>query len=167
MDETTMPAVEATENHDERDQYEFAFHLLPTVADGEVSEVLTHLKTIITSHGGEVIDEEIPQRFTLAYEMRKAIEGRSLRYTNSWFGWIRFSLMRKDLESVTTEIVHRQEVLRHLIIRLTKEEAEHPYHIFANKQESATVVGSEADSEEAVGEVSLDDLNKSIEEITS
>lgn len=167
MDENTMPAVEVTtESHDERDQYEFAFHLLPTVADGEVEAVITDLKTIIQNHGGEISDEETPQRFTLAYEIRKAVEGRSLRYTNSWFGWIRFSLMRAELEAVTTEIVHRPEVLRHLIVRLTREEAANPHRAFTKKQEPVTVVAGEADSEE-VAEVSEDDLNKSLEGITS
>ena len=166
MDETTMPAVEATENHDERDQYELAFHLLPTVADGEVSGVIAALKAIITTHNGEILEEENPQRFTLAYEIRKAVEGRSLRFTNSWYGWIRFSLMRSDLESVTTEIVHRGEVLRHLLVRLTREEAAHPHRVFVGKQESATVVDSE-DASGEVADISDDDLNKSLEGITS
>ncbi len=165
MDEKEMPAIEASSDAHERDQYEFAFHLLPTVADGEVAGVIGELKALITTHGGEVFDEEAPQRFTLAYEIRKSVEGRSSRFTSSWFGWLRFWLTREELVKMTDEISHRTDILRNLTIRLTREEVLHPFRVFDKKQESATVVLSEADSEEAV-EVSEEDLNKSLEQIT-
>ncbi len=163
-----MPAVEATtaDTLDERDQYEFAFHLLPTVADGEVAGVVEDLKKLITHHGGEVFDEEAPQRFSLAYEIRAHIEGRHSRFENSWFGWIRFHMMREELVKMEEELAHRSDILRHLMTRLTREEAAHPFRVFEKKVEHATVLLSEADSEEQV-EVSEEDLNKSLEGITS
>ena len=168
MDENTMPAVEVTSDdaHDERDQYEFAFHLLPTVADGEVEKVVSDLKSIITTHGGTIFDEEFPQRFTLAYEVRKSVEGRPGRFSNSWLGWVRFLLAREELEKVTEEIGHRTEVLRQLTVRLAREEVEKPHRVFVKRAEPATVILSEAHSEEAV-EVSEEDLNKSLEGITA
>ena len=163
-----MPAVEATAAGvlDERDQYEFAFHVLPTVADGEVAGVVDDLKKLIKTHGGEVFDEEAPQRFTLAYEIRTSVEGRHVRFTNSWFGWIRFALTREELVKMEEELSHRVDILRHMITRLTREEVAHPFRVFEKKVEHATVLLSEADSEEAV-EVSEEDLNKSLEGITS
>lgn len=169
MDEKEMPAVEATADSAllERMEYEFAFHLLPTVADGEVEGVVNDLKKLIGAHGGEIFDEEAPQRFTLAYEIRKSVEGRSSRFVNSWFGWVRFTLYASELAKITEEIDHRSDVLRYLIVRLTRAEKENPYRFFVKKPvESATVVLSEADSEEAV-EVSEEDLNKSLEGITT
>lgn len=162
-----MPTTEADALvRDGTDQYECAFHVLPTVADGEVADVVEGLKSIIRSHGGEIADEESPQRFTLAYEIRKAVEGRMPRFTSSWFGWMRFSLSRDQLAQVTKEIQYRPQVLRYLIIRITRDEAAHPFRFFVSQKESATVLLSEASSEEAA-EVSEEDLNKSLESITS
>ncbi len=166
MDENTMPAVEAQDiDLLEKDQYECAFHLLPTIADGEVPRVVGEIKKIITDHQGDVSEEEEPQRFTLAYEMTKAIEGRGMHFTSSWLGWVRFSLSSAMLEGVTTEINHRNDIIRHLTIRLTKAEVINPQRLFEKRSEPATVAVGDKDAE-ASGEVSEADLNKSLEEIT-
>ena len=72
MSETTMPAAEANvvlEN--EQNSYELAFHILPTVAEGEVAGVYEALKAQIIKDGGTITDEEAPERFELAYEIVK------------------------------------------------------------------------------------------------
>ena len=168
MTEENMPAVEAHAEgaHDERDQYECAFHILPTIADGEVAGVVDELKKVVTDHGGEIFEAEDPQRFTLAYEIRKSIEGRHQRFTTSWFGWIRFTLSRDQLEKVVEEWNHRTDMVRHLTIRLTKEEVANPQRVFEKKVEPATVIVSPTDSDIS-GEISEEDLNKSLEGITS
>lgn len=167
MTEDIMPTTEVqAEESSERASYECAFHLLPTVADGEVARVCESIKGIIVEHGGEVFDEEMPQRFTLAYEIAKSAEGRAQRFTNSWFGWVRFTLSPRELERVTVELNHQAEILRHLTIKLTKEEIAHPVRVFESKAESATVVEGDAEGGTS-NEVSEADLNKSLEEITT
>jgi ribosomal protein S6 len=167
MDENTVPAVEAQESDaPERASYECAFHLLPTVADGEVASAFDGLKAIITAHGGELFDEEMPQRYTLAYEIRQVSEGRSQRFTNSWFGWMRYTLAATEVAKVEEELKHQGLVLRYLVVKLTREEIEHPKRVFEKAAESATVVLSEADAD-TPAEVSEADLNKSLEQITS
>jgi ribosomal protein S6 len=58
MSESQMPAAEAN-------SYELAFHVLPTVAEGEVAGVYTHLKTLIADAGGTITTEEAPERIDL------------------------------------------------------------------------------------------------------
>jgi ribosomal protein S6 len=167
MNDSTVPAIETQEEAiSEEMAYECAFHLLPTVADGEVDSVFASLKALIAEHGGVVFDEEMPERFTLAYAIRRVTEGRSQAFTNSWFGWVRFTALPAAIAEITTELDHRSEVLRHLVIKLTREEREHPVRVFEKREESATVPVSEADTE-AQGEVSATDLNKSLDQITS
>ncbi|NIQ05862.1 MAG: 30S ribosomal protein S6, partial [Candidatus Korarchaeota archaeon] len=57
--------------------YELAFHVLPTVAEGEVPTVFATIKDHITNNGGAIFDEEAPERFDLAYEIVKYLEGRN------------------------------------------------------------------------------------------
>ena len=78
MSETTMPAAEAAATTlDEQSSYELAFHVLPTVAEGEVPGVFEELKTLITNAGGECTSEEAPERIDLAYEIVRHTEGKN------------------------------------------------------------------------------------------
>ncbi len=128
MSETNMPAAEAVvANERELASYEFAFHVLPTVAEGEVPSVVESLKAHITTAGGQIFDEESPERFDLAYEIAKYMEGRNRRFSSAYFGWIRFRLDAAQLASLTENIDLTKEVLRFLIVKLTKVEEATPF----------------------------------------
>jgi ribosomal protein S6 len=115
-----MPAADAA-------HYELAFHVLPTVAEGEVADVFTSLKTAIERAGGTITLEEAPARFELAYEIIKLLEGRNRKFTSAYFGWIRFTLEPVKLEEVTEVVEGTNQLLRHLLIRLTKAEEANPF----------------------------------------
>jgi ribosomal protein S6 len=128
MSETQMPAAEATlENGREVQTYEFAFHVLPTVAEGEVPGVFDSLKAHITKAGGEIFDEEMPQRFDLAFEIVKYLEGKNRKFTSAYFGWVRFRLTADALAHMTEELDAEKSLLRYLLIKLTKVEEAHPF----------------------------------------
>jgi len=59
MSDTTMPAIEAEVRTDEQEiaSYELAYHILPTVAEGEVMTVETELKDLITKASGQIFDQ--------------------------------------------------------------------------------------------------------------
>ena len=123
MSETQMPAAEAAlENGHEVHAYEFAFHVLPTVAEGEVPGVFESLKAHITKAGGEIFDTEEPQRFDLAYEIVKYLEGKNRKFTSAYFGWVRFRLEAGALTALTEELEGEKSLLRYLLIKLTKVE---------------------------------------------
>lgn len=120
MSKETMPAADAA-------HYELAFHVLPTVAEGEVADVFTSLKSAIETAGGTVTIEEEPKRFELAYEIIKLLEGRNRKFTSAYFGWVRFTLEPAQLEEVTEIVEGTPQLLRHMVIRLTKAEEANPF----------------------------------------
>jgi len=128
MSETNMPAAE-TNSADERDftSYEFAFHILPTVAEGEVPSVVDALKAHITKAGGEITDEETAKRFDLAYEITKYLEGKHRKFNSAYFGWVRFRLEASSLVELTETLDGSKEVLRYLLVKLTKVEEQNPF----------------------------------------
>ena len=115
-----MPAADAA-------QYELAFHVLPTVAEGEVADVFASLKSAIEKAGGTLTTEEEPKRFDLAYEIVKYLEGRNRKFTSAYFGWVRFTIEPAKLEEVTETVEGENRLLRHLLIRLTKMEEANPF----------------------------------------
>ncbi len=176
MSETTMPAAEATaSNFDERNSYEIAFHVLPTVAEGEVAGVFDEIKAHITKHG-EITNEEAPERIDLVYPIVKQIEGKNRKFTSSYFGWVRCKLESDAVGTVVEELAGMQMLLRHLLIKLTAEEEAHPFRFHENRksEKMVTVVDEEAEVLEVphteveenveVSEVALDE---SLEKITS
>jgi len=132
MAETTMPATEAEVvaapvSDDERNSYEFAFHILPTVAEGEVPGVFEELKALVTKAGGEIFDEETPERFDLAYEIVKHLEGKNRKFSSAYFGWVRFKVEAEAIGELTAAIESDARLLRYILIRLTRVEEANPF----------------------------------------
>ncbi len=174
MTETTMPAVEATQdNFDDRNSYEFAFHVLPTVAEGEVASVVDAIKTHIAKTG-EIISEENPERVELAYPIVKSMEGKNRKFTSAYFGWVRFKLEADKLGALMDDLSIETRILRHLLIKLTREEEVHPFRFHENRKSVKMVevfkgdeVLSEVQTEEEEHvEVSEAALDESLEKIT-
>ena len=168
-----MPATEAeTEDiqlENEPVAYELAFHVLPTVAEGEVPATFEQLKEHITNAGAIITDEEAPQRFELAYEIEKAVDGVNRKFTSAYFGWVRFSALPTAIAEVNELVESHPSLLRHLLIRLTRVEEEHPFRfheaLAADKQISTveehevtdSAETTTTDSEEATAETSESD----------
>ncbi len=138
-----MPAVEAS-------SYELAFHVLPTVAEGEVSTIVKGLKDLVAKLGGEVTNEEAPARFDLAYEIVKYLEGRNRKFTSAYFGWIRFSIDPAQAEEIGSTVLANKAILRHLLTRLTKVEETNPFFFHeALEKDSSVKKGDHGENEKA------------------
>ena len=124
MSDKNMPAAEAIDVA----SYELAFHVLPTVAEGEVSTVFKSLKDIITKAGGELTVEEAPERFDLAYEVVQYLEGRNRKFTSAYFGWVRFTVAPDKIVKIEEELEGVKELMRHILVKLTKAEEAHPFY---------------------------------------
>ena len=161
MTETTMPAAEAEiVAGDERNSYELAFHVLPTVAEGEVPSVFEAIKAHITKTGAEIFDEEAPERFELAYEIVKHYEGKNRKFTSAYFGWVRFKAEADAIETLTEVVEEDSNILRYLLIKLTKVEEANPFRIHEAlaSQKVVTDVAEvpEVDSTEAAADTEVD-----------
>jgi len=159
MSETTMPAAEV--NHTTEQElvgYELAFHVLPTVAEGEVPTVFDSLKAYITKHGGEITGEEAPKRFDLAYEISKYLEGKNRKFSSAYFGWVRFNLAPAELAALTEDIDSAKTLLRYLLIKLSKVEENNPFafHDSIADKQAYSINTDVADEGEVAAEVEVE-----------
>lgn len=175
MTETTMPVAEATESFNERNDYEFAFHVLPTATEGEVTTAYEAVKALIAK-AGTITIEEAPERIELAYPVVKSIEAKNRKFTSAYFGWVRFQAESDKIGAFMEEIDGMSVILRHLLVKLTKAEVAQPYYFHENRkkikmvevvneEEVATLPEQHTEGEEKapVSEVALDE---SLEKIT-
>ena len=157
MSKTEMPVAEVN-------SYELAFHVLPTVAEGEVATVFQKVKDIITKAGGIIITEEAPARFDLAYDIVKYLEGRNRKFSSAYFGWVRFTVAPTAIEGIDESVGGNKELLRHLLIKLTKVEDANPFlfHEALEEKKIETVDVSEA--EEVSETTEEDEVDTSVTE---
>jgi ribosomal protein S6 len=183
MSEATMPATEAVVEpaleEVERQSYELAFHILPTVAEGEVGRAFEEIKSSILKAHGEFFGEEAPERFELAYKVFAHLEGKNRPYTSAYFGWVRFRVAPSAIDALTREVEGNKNILRYLLIKLTKVEEAHPFkfHEVLKSQkkvltieeedllDDGVVKGEDADAEEAEVKEEVDDaeLDRALE----
>ena len=148
-----MPAAEAVGTNDKDIiSYEFAFHVLPTVAEGEVKDVVEKITTQITKAGGEIFDQEEAKRFDLAYDIEKYLEGKNRKFSSAYFGWIRFRLYAAKLESLTEGFDGNKELLRYLLVKLTKVEEANPFRFHDSIADRKVRTIDEDETEEGEGE---------------
>lgn len=180
MSEKEMPATEAHDMISDTNHYEFAFHVLPTVAEGEVAGVFDALKAHITKAGGEFSTEEAPARVDLAYEIVKPIDGKNRKFNSAYFGWIRFTLTPEHVAELTEELESMPSILRSIMIKLTRAEEADPffYHEAMASDKKVVEVGDDSDddsddtseettdSDDSDTEVSEEELEDSLEKIT-
>jgi ribosomal protein S6 len=162
MEHINNPATEAHEGGAQH-HYEFAFHMLPTVAEEEVPGAFGDIKAHIDAVGGRVTNDEAPQKFDLAYTVVKHAEGKNYKFNQSYFGWVRFTLEAAKLEALQSELTHDARILRSLLIRLTPGDIEHPFKMFEVRLKKRH---TEHEEREPVKEVSEEELAKAVEGIT-
>lgn len=106
------------ENLTEKQEYELAFHLLPSFSETEIEEKGRNIEDLIAKSGGLVSRYGKIKKIKLAYPIKK--EG----FSN--FGHIEFFAPRSAIGKISKSLSTNDEILRHLIIKKEKEKAVKP-----------------------------------------
>ncbi|HET8575288.1 MAG TPA: 30S ribosomal protein S6 [Candidatus Paceibacterota bacterium] len=156
--------------------YEAGFHIFPTASASEVKEIVEAIKTEVARVGGEVISEEEPAKIKLAYEMRKNTASKRYRFTESYFGWVKFEGEAETALKMDEFLKHHESILRFIIVKTIREdtfyrkgdEEENDFQEEGSDTEhsSETEVEEEKNSEEKT-DIDEEELDKSIERLTT
>ena len=102
----------------QRQQYELAFHLLPSFTEAELDEKRRAIEELISKSGGLVSRYGEIKKIKLAYPLKK--EG----FSN--FGYVEFFAPREAIEKINKDLMASEDVLRHLVIKKEEEKAVKP-----------------------------------------
>ncbi len=146
--------------------YEIGFHVVPTVGDEGVSAVVESIRK--TLGDAEIISEGFPHKMTLAYQVERATQGKREKYTESYFGHIKFAMQRETINAFTEAVRAMQPVLRFLITETVREDiAAAPRRaVFASDRLEGKTLEKPAAVVEKPAEVSQEELDKSLEALT-
>jgi ribosomal protein S6 len=146
--------------------YEVGFHIVPTVAEAEVGDVVEKIRALLGS--AEIIKEEYPHKLTLAYTIERSNSGKREKYNEAYFGWIKFATDRGNLPAFQQSLTTMREVLRFLIVETVREDAVKPRRaIFTSDRLEGETIQKPVAAPERAGEVSDEELDKSLEALVN
>ena len=149
---------------DERTVYEVGFHIVPTVSEADLAGAVENVRTIITSSGAEVIKEKAAEKITFAYRIERSISGKREKYTEGYFGWIRFAVEAGEMPAITQTLRNTHDVLRFIVVETTREDTPSPRRaVFESKTLEGKTIEKPMTEVEKPAEVSEEELNKSID----
>src|SRR5665213_445226 len=99
--------------------YEVGFHLIPTLSEAQVAEALEAVRAVLVKEGAEALGEQAPERMTLAYRIERSISGKREKYTESYFGWIKFTAERGVIPVLSAAYTNTHNILRFIIVETT------------------------------------------------
>lgn len=158
------PSIAGGEVNDEQTVYEVGFHVLPTTPEGEVGAVVDIVRAALASAHAEIINEKVPTRMTLAYTIERSIVGKHEKYTESYFGAIKFAVEPSAVPAIMNTLRGTHAILRFIIIETTREETPSPRRaLFTSKSLEGKTIEKPVSVVEKSGPVSEGELDKSIE----
>jgi ribosomal protein S6 len=166
MADESQAAEASTQAIDSQPIYEVGFHVVPTVGDEGVSKAVEAVRKALGD--AEIISEGFPQKISLAYRVERSTQGKREKYTESYFGHIKFATKREALPALQEALRAMQPILRFIVVETVREDiaALKPRAVFASDRLEGKTLEKPAAAPEKVAEVSEAELDKSLEALT-
>ncbi len=148
--------------------YEIGFHLVPALAEGEVAALVGSIRGAVEKAGGAVFAFEEPKRLKLAYRIIRPEGGKRGKYTEAWFGWLKFDgedELRSAIPELKQWLEGQRDILRFLLVETVRETAAPARAVFTSDRLEGTTIEKPKRAEEKGGEVSEAELEKGIESL--
>ena len=146
--------------------YELGFHVVPTVPEDGVSAVVEKVRKALGD--AEIISEHFPSRMTLAYRIERSVQGKREKYTESYFGFIKFACEREAIPALQAALTAMPQVLRFIVISTVREDIPAPRRaVFTSSRLEGETIKKPEVAPEKAAEVSEEELDKSIEALVN
>lgn len=145
--------------------YEVGFHILPTVPEEKLQEVVSKLEDSINKNGGSIISEEFPKIRNLSYEIKKRVETKYLSFNKAYFGWVKFEMLSASIDKVDKEMKSNENILRFIIVKTIRENTMHTFKSPIMNREEIVKVSKDLPVQAGKVEISEEEIDKSIDEL--
>lgn len=149
--------------------YEIGFHVVPTVDEAGAAKVAETIKAAVEKGDAEVISSSAPSRMRLSYTIERATAGKREKYDESYFGFIKFATEREHVAGLEQMLRADRNVLRYLLVETTREDLVNAPRraTFTSDRLEGETIKKPATEPEKGGEVSEEDLDKSLDALVS
>ena len=160
--------MEKVLKEDQVQVYEIGYLLVPSIPEEKVNSEASSLKEILIKKGAEFIGEEAPELRTLAYTMIKKMGTVNHRFDKGYFGWFKFELSKKEIDSIKKFFEENTNMLRTLIIKTIRENTylgkKAPIAAILSKDEEVIPADSNI-VDPLITPVSVEEIDKSIDDM--
>lgn len=145
--------------------YELGVQIVSSIPEEKMLEIWNSFKALIEKNKGQIISEETPKLNDLAYQMIKRIGGKNLRFTNAYFGWVKFEIETESINSIKEAADKNENVLRSIIIKTVRENTlqGHKFAQDGTRKEPRREITPKADT--AILPSSVSEVEKAIDEL--
>lgn len=156
---------ETTKKEDGFKVYEIGYHLVPSIPAEKVAAEVDAIKALITKHKGEFIADEFPKLRPLAFMMKKDVDGMRHKYTEAYFGWVKFEIESGEIAAIKSALDINKKVLRFLLVTTVRENTYLGQKAIPTLKEEVTpAVAEEAKPAEAAP-TSVEEIDKTIDDM--
>ncbi len=145
--------------------YEIGYLLISSIPEEKVLDTVTHLKEILSKKGAKMIADEAATLRPLAYTMTKKIGTQNHRFDEGYFGWVKFELETGEIEGIKKAFESHPSMLRTLLITTVKENTYLGKKDITPLIKSEEIVAGEKDATIPPAQASLEEMDKSIDEM--
>ncbi len=106
---------------EENRTYELGYILVPTLPETDVETAVTTLKSALEAVQGSVISEGAPEFIDLAYQIEKNVKSKKMKWSQGYFGWIKFNAAPDVLEALKKALDGNLDLMRYMLIKTDAE----------------------------------------------
>ena len=148
--------------------YEVGYHVISSIAEEGIPAEVEKVKAILNKEKSEIVSEETPKLRPLAYSIKKAFGGQYKTFDKAYFGWIKFVLPESgDIKKIETAMKGSDTVLRYLIVKTIKENTMYSPKITVFSDKEAKIKPIPVKEEKDAKPASIEEIDKSIDELVS
>ncbi len=134
--------------------YELGYIFAPTIPEAEIAAAVESLKASIAKAGGSLASDGGPEFIDLAYTMEKTVASKKMKYSQGYFGWIKFEGAPEAMESLKKELDATTDLVRYILV---KTDLQNMVIFKKPKIEAVREVASLEDDEALIDEAALED----------
>jgi ribosomal protein S6 len=171
-DESHSASAELTQANnapsgDNRPIYEIGYHLIPTLTEEQVAAAVSSLHK--TLGDADVLKDETPIKIPLAYIIERRGQGKREKYSEAYLGFIKFATEKENIAALEQYLRTTHEILRHLLIETVREDPSVTPRraVFTSDRLEGEVLKKPVAEAEIAGEISEEELDKSIDAIVA
>lgn len=101
--------------------YEVSFIFDNKLEEATALEKANALKQSIATLGGSFISEEAPYMRELAYEMTRVVNNVNVRFSEGYFGWIKFELDGEKVKEFEKTLKSDEQVVRYIVVKTVRD----------------------------------------------
>lgn len=149
--------------------YEIGFHVVPNLDEAGVAKAAELIRSAVEKGDAEIISEVAPARMRFAYTIERATSGHREKFDEGYFGFIKFATERENINDLEHMLRANRDILRYLLVETVREDIMNAPRraTFASDRLEGETIKKPMAAPEKSGEVSEEDLNKSIDALVS